>query len=140
MLMRKIVPAFLGLFIALTSTTVSAQVTLSGSTYAQDFNTIGIDSLPIGFTVRTGATTTALGTAVGLTKTATNWNSTTGRYSNYASGNIGSTATTTQQAASADRALGVRQTGAFGDPGAAFVFQVANTTGLTSFTLDFKLQ
>jgi hypothetical protein len=38
-----------------------------------------------------------------------------------------------------DRALGVRQTAAFGDPGAAFGLQITNTTGKTGFSLNFKL-
>jgi hypothetical protein len=124
----------------LLASAASAQVTLSGSSYSQDFNAIGTDSLPAGFTVVTGGNASSLGTAAPLFKGATNWTSTTGRFSNYASGNIGAGATTTLQAAATDRALGVRQTGSFGDPGAGFVFQVANTNGFSSFTLDVKLQ
>src|SRR5690349_20430269 len=107
MLMRNFVPKFLGIFLAFFATTASAQVTLSGPPYIQTFDNIVTDSLPAGFTFRTGATSAALGTAVGYTKAATNWNSTTGRYANYASGDIGSTATTTQQAAAPNRVIGV---------------------------------
>ncbi len=44
------------------------------------------------------------------------------------------------QATATDRALGLRQTGGVADPGGAFVFQIANTTGKINFTLDFSLQ
>jgi hypothetical protein len=34
----------------------------------------------------------------------------------------------------------MRQTGSVGDPGAAFAFQLANTTGKSNLALEFKLQ
>src|SRR5262249_39187372 len=45
------------------------------------------------------------------------------------------------QNAATNRAVGVRQSGAFGDPGAAFVLQLTNTAGLSNlqFTLDFQM-
>ena len=49
-------------------------------------------------------------------------------------------ASASTQNAAADRALSVRQTAALGDPGAAFVAQIANTTGYQSFSLAFQLQ
>ncbi|WP_298413622.1 hypothetical protein, partial [Hydrotalea sp.] len=66
---------------------------------------------------------------------------TSGRFSNYASatGLTASTPATTQNTI-ANRALGVRQTGSFGDPGAAFVFQAVNTKGKKDFALSFNLQ
>lgn len=140
MLMRNFVPKFLGIFLVFFVTSTSAQVTLSGPPYVQTFDNIGTDSLPTGFTVRTGATAAALGTAAPLTKAATPWSNSTGRYSNYAAGGIGSGSTTAQQAAATNRLIGVRESGTFGDPGAAFVFQVANTSSMTGFTLDFELQ
>ena len=36
--------------------------------------------------------------------------------------------------------MGYRQTGSFGDPGAAFVFLIANTNGKSNLQLEFKLQ
>jgi hypothetical protein len=117
-----------------------SQVTLSGTSYSENFNGIG-SGLPTGFTVRTGATATSLGTTQALTVAATAWNNTSGAFKNFASANgLASSATTADQSASTDRSLGIRQTGTFGDPGAAFTFQIVNTAGLTSFQLSFKLQ
>src|SRR5690606_26431816 len=61
---------------------------------------------------------------------------------NYASATgLTSTADSATQVNSTDRALGVRQTSSAGyDPGSAFVFQIANTTGKTGVKLDFLLQ
>lgn len=127
--------------LALLFTSIKAQVFLGTSPFTQNFDTIGTNGLPNGFTVRTGATNTSLGTAVALTTTATSWFSTSGRFSNYASatGLTASTPATTQNTI-ANRALGVRQTGSFGDPGAAFVFQAVNTKGKKDFALSFNLQ
>ena len=45
------------------------------------------------------------------------------------------------QATITNRVLAVRQTQSFGDPGAAFVFQITNTLGFSNltFNLDFSL-
>lgn len=122
-------------------TTVSmAQLTLTSSPYTQDFN--GIENgLPTGWTVRTGATATSLGTAPTFVTTKTGWGSSSGQFSNLASANPPATSSdnTTTQNNNTDRAPGVRQSGNFGDPGAAFVLQLDNTLGLTNFELDFKL-
>ncbi len=56
---------------------------------------------------------------------------------NFASGSdLPSTATTLQQSSSTNRSLGIRQTGSLGDPGGAFVLQLANTSGLNTFKLQ----
>ncbi len=117
-----------------------AQLTLTSSPYTQDFN--GIENgLPTGWTVRTSATATSLGTAPTFVTTKTGWGSSTGQFSNLASANPPATSSdnTTTQNNNTDRAPGVRQSGGFGDPGAAFVLQLDNTLGLTNFELDFKL-
>jgi hypothetical protein len=118
-----------------------AQVTLGTSPYTENFDGIGT-ALPTGWTVRTGATASALGTSQSLTIATTAWNSTTGNFHNSASADSPATATdnTATQAANTDRALSVRQTGSFGDAGAAFVLQLANTTGLVDFDLSFSIQ
>ncbi|WP_316831894.1 gliding motility-associated C-terminal domain-containing protein [Pedobacter aquatilis] len=116
-----------------------AQVSLTTSPYTENFDGIGT-SLPSGFTVRTGATTSALGTATAFTNAATAWSVQTGAFKNFASATAGATATATAQAAATDRALGLRQTAAVGDPSGAFVFQLANTTGKTALKLSFNLQ
>jgi hypothetical protein len=116
-----------------------AQAALGTSPYLETFDGLA-NGLPTGFRIYSGATASSLGTAATLTTAATAWNNTAGAFKNFASADIGSTATSTAQTAATDRALGVRQTGSFGDPGASFVFQVANTTGRTDFALSFKLQ
>ncbi|MFM8914113.1 MAG: hypothetical protein ACKOE6_14545, partial [Flammeovirgaceae bacterium] len=118
----------------------TAQVTLTSSPYTQDFNNIST-GLPSGWTVRTGATATALGSAATPVTAATSWTSTTGNFRNVAAAaGLTATSTVTDQNNSSNRALAVRQTGTFGDPGAAFTFQLTNTTGLSNFQLAFKLQ
>lgn len=124
----------------------SAQLTLSGNSYFENFNAIDT-GLPTGWTVRTGATTGSLGTPAAFNATRTAWGAPAGAFNNYASANnepgtpfTGAEPPATQNAA-ADRAPGVRQNAAFGDPGAAFVLQIANTVNLINFdlTLDFEM-
>ena len=135
--MKTLLLPFILLF---TLSTSFAQVVLGPSPYAQDFNSIG-SGLPVGITVRAGSTASALGTAQSFSTALIAWNNTTGAPKNFASGSdLPATATSTVQNASANRSLGIRQTGTLGDPGAAFVLQLANTTGLNTFKLTFKLQ
>ncbi len=123
----------------LVSSKSTAQVTLTTSPYIQDFNLIG-SGLPTGWTVRTGATASAIGTAATLVTAATSWSSTSGNFRNVASSNnLTSTATSTVQGNSTDRAIAIKQTGTFGDPGAAFALQLSNTSGLSNFSLSFKM-
>ncbi|UOR06622.1 choice-of-anchor J domain-containing protein [Hymenobacter aerilatus] len=124
----------------------TAQATLGNSPYTENFDQLA-NGLPTGFSVRTGASATALGTPATLGTTAapaspTSWNTTSGGFYNYASGTSGltSTATSAEQAAATNRALGIRQTTSLGNPGGAFVFQIDNTTAKTNFALRFKLQ
>ncbi|WP_223652038.1 T9SS-dependent choice-of-anchor J family protein [Hymenobacter psoromatis] len=126
-----------------------AQATLGISPYVETFDNLA-SGLPAGFSVYTAATATSLGTAptaaqLFLTPSATTaWNSVTGGFKNYASATgLNQNADVATQTAAPNRALGVRQTGSFGDGtnvGPAFVFQLANTTGKTDFALSFKLQ
>jgi endonuclease/exonuclease/phosphatase family metal-dependent hydrolase len=116
------------------------QVILTTSPYTQDFNSIS-SGLPTGWTVRTGSTGSALGATATLITTATSWSTSTGNFRNVAAASgLTSASIAADQNNSTNRALAVRQTGAFGDPGAAFVLQLANTSGLTNFQLSFKLQ
>lgn len=139
---------------ALLSTEAKAQLTLTGTSYTQDFNNIA-GGLPLGWTVRTGATATILGTDVTATKyigtvgIGTEWAATSGTFKNAASATafpFFASGTTTLQASETNRSLAVRQVGPTNasfpnsDSGAAFVLQIANTTGLTNFNLSFKLQ
>lgn len=116
------------------------QLTLpAGTTYTENFDGIGT-ALPTGWSVRTGASTSTLGTAQTLTTTATSWADTAGAFKNCAAGEtpLISSSTITAQSGSTDRALAVRPSGAFGDPGAAFTLQLANTSLRTSFSLTLK--
>jgi|GEM_PF-434887 len=124
----------------------------SGTSHTENFNQIGgglatsttntgTTSNGSGFGVYTGATTTSLGTAAAFTSAATAWANTAGAFKNFASATgLAATANATAQAASTNRALGVRQTGSFGDPGASFVFKAANTANRIGFSLTFDLQ
>lgn len=117
-----------------------AQINLSGTSYTQNFDGIG-SGLPTGFSIAANATATSLGTAATFTTAATAWNSTASGFKNFASADgLVSSSSSTIQTASADRALGVRQSGSFGDPGAAIEMQLANTNGFTGFSMNFKLQ
>jgi hypothetical protein len=118
------------------------QLTLSGTSYTQNFNGSTTMAQPTGWTVVTSASAVSLGTTATFPSATTTWASTTGAFGNYASLDAGlaSSATTATQAAATDRALGVRQSSATGfDPGAAFVLHLTNTSGLQSFSYSFKL-
>lgn len=122
----------------------AAILTLSGSSYSQNFDSIG-GGLPTGWTVNTGASASADGTSgATFTSTATTWADNSGEFRNVASADgLTSTASQTTQNASTDRALGIRQTGnpgGFGDPGAAFVVRIDNTLGFSGFSLSLQAQ
>ncbi|HMP82917.1 MAG TPA: immunoglobulin domain-containing protein [Verrucomicrobiota bacterium] len=118
---------------------------LTGTSYSQDFDEVGI-ALPDGWTVRTGASASDLGSVASFSSAHKNWTTTTGSFANYASvvsndstNFLGNESFETQTNA-LDRAAGVRQTGAFGDPGAAFVLRIQDTLGFGGFevSLDFQ--
>ena len=132
------------------------QATLGTSPYVETFDGLA-SGLPAGFNVYTAATTSSLG--VGATAaqliltpgTTTAWNATGPGFKNFASSTaLNSKNPVAVQSAATNRALGVRQTGSFGDgtisannlygAGPAFAFKIENTTGKTDFELRFKLQ
>src|SRR5215207_9307651 len=90
-----------------TTATSYGQIVLSGTSYTETFDNLAT-AAPAGLTLRTGATSTQNGTAVGYTATpgatTTQWANTAGSFKNYASATIGETATAAQQAAATDRA------------------------------------
>ena len=111
--------------------------------YFQDFNGLA-NGLPTGWGVYIDATATSMGipyTLLSDTGASATWSSTARGFKNYASTAAGQGASAATQHATADRALGVRQVGptteAGFDPGAAFVFQIANTVGMENFQLTF---
>ena len=138
----KLLSLVIGLMLC-TASILQAQMTLTGSSYTQSFDSIGT-GYPTGWTVGKTATASALGTSVTLTTTKTAWKSNSGGAFNYASATgltIADTTNLANQTASTNRALGFRQTGNNGgDSGAVFMFQIANTTGLSAFNFAFKLQ
>jgi len=144
--MKKIALLLSGIVVGFAA---NAQLTLSGTSYTQDFDNIET-GLPTGWALFTYASSDSLGTDVSATKyvsAPTRWNWTTGNFRNVASADgLNASSDTTAQNASTDRALAVRQvgytSGAFPgtDSGAAFALQIANTTGFSDFQLSFKLQ
>lgn len=120
---------------------------LSGTSYTQDFDMIG-SGLPLGWRVDSLVNKNAgLGNdAISRFSTsATTWGNTNRGFKNLASADgLLATATTADQNASTDRVLGIRQVSAAGwddkDSLTSVAFQVANTAGLTSFNLQFKIQ
>ena len=108
--------------------------------YSQDFNSIGT-ALPTGWTVRTNASANSIGTPNAFSTSELAWDNTSGAFKNFASATgLTSSSDTTAQDNATNRALGVRTTGGFGDPGAAFTYAF-NTTGQTvsSISLDLML-
>jgi hypothetical protein len=138
MTMKKFVLSLIA--VTTLAATVQGQVAISNLGYTQDFNSIG-SGLPTGWDVRTGATASALGNTASFTTNATSWGETSGAFKNYAaSTGLTETATSSDQSGSTNRALGIRQTGAFGDPGASFNFHFS-TLGVqvTSISLDLMM-
>ena len=135
----------ISLIFSLITSIIQAQAVLTTSPYSESFDGIAT-ALPVGWTLRTGATATALGNvSAAFNKNTVAWNSTAGAFKNFASADLTASAaadTTANglQKTTSDRALGIRQTSGFGDNGAAFVLQLANTSGKTNFVLKFKLQ
>lgn len=117
----------------------SAQVSLSGTTYSENFDSITSNGLPAGWSVYTDATSSSLGSAASFnTATKVSWGTSTGGFRNVASSTgLTSSSSSTDQGDSGNRALGIRQTSSFGDPGASFAFNMS-TTGysVTSINMD----
>lgn len=125
---------------------VSGQAILSGTNYTQTFDQIG-SGLPVGWSVRTNATATNLGTAALFNTANVSWATQTGQFGNAAGttnnllGIAKGTETSAQQGGFTNRGPCVRLTATFGDPGAAFVFQIANTLGFSNlvFSVDLNM-
>lgn len=139
--MKKTITIFLSLILViLMGFNTKAQITLTGTSYLQDFD--GISSgFPTGWTIKLHATSTSLGSDTVLTTTKTKWNSTTRGAFNYASADgLTAASDSSAQANSTDRVIGMRQISSVGDPGVAFTMQIANTTNMNTFGMTFKLQ
>jgi fibronectin-binding autotransporter adhesin len=108
--------------------------------YSQNFNNLG-SGLPTDWSVRTSASSSSLGTSQAFTTTQISWADTGATFKNYASATgLTSSSDLDAQNASTDRALGARQSGSFGDPGASFNYAFS-TTGevIESISLDLML-
>lgn len=141
------------LSIAVCAFAAKAQYTLTGSTYIQNFDGLNTTATawPTGWFGNTGATSTSLGTAGKAYPAAdkgTYWDTVDcvsyivgGAFKSSASADSAKdTSTCAEQQAFPDRAFSVRQSSSFGDPGAAFEFELSNTSGYKSFAIAFELQ
>lgn len=127
--------------LAAVSLSGSGQVILSGTGYVEGFD--GIDSgLPSGWSVRTNASATSLGSPAVFNVSPTAWSSSSGQFANYASTvsndgtNFAGSESSSIQSGCTNRCPAVRQTGSFGDPGAAYVLELQDTRGLVDFALS----
>ncbi|RYZ23808.1 MAG: hypothetical protein EOO16_03430 [Chitinophagaceae bacterium] len=114
------------------------------SPYSINFNSLS-SGLPAGVRVGTTSSATAVDTSAALVTTATQlyWNATGGGWKSLASATsptVTQGSGNTEQDASTDRVLAVRQTGSIGDPGASVSFILANTTGKNNLKFEFELQ
>jgi len=118
----------------------AAQVVLGPSPYTQNFNSIG-SGLPSGWSVRAVTNPANFGVPAIYNAAPVGWASIVWNFENLASCNAPASITDNDatQASRSDRALGVRKAADVGNPGGAFVFQVANTVGLSNFMMNFKL-
>jgi len=122
------------------------QIVLTGTNYSQHFDSLDL-GLPPGWTVRTNADAISPGTPVIFNPAAKSWGSAAGEFGNFASvtNNTGALAgygdSAATQSAFTNRALGLRQTSSFGNPGAAFMLQLDNAVGLSNlvFTADLLM-
>ncbi len=137
----------------------NAQLTLSGTSYTQNFDGIG-SGLPTGWSVYSGAGANYIGNITSLNTSTTMYPSVlrpdtsciagvvVGGFKNYPSANVSSAGDDYCAGLLnyTNRALGVRQVSPTNashpnlDSGAAFVLQLANTTDAKNFNLSFKLQ
>ena len=136
-MIRKITRLFMGLMVLLPVVSWG-QMTLGTSPYIQNFDSLGVSGLPTGWTVVTSATATSLGSPSSVVTDV--WANTSGNFRNVAAAESPQTSasSTGVQNAATDRALAIRPSGSFGDPNGAFLFQIANTTGKTGFSLSLK--
>jgi hypothetical protein len=127
-------------------------ITLTGTSYTNAFDTFEADfGTPGEWFTYTGATATSSGTlytwnSMNYTAVSNYWRNTSGRFANQASTysyigltNFLGTEGRDIQTNEPNRCLAVRQTGSLGDPGAAFVFKIADTLDRKDFQLYVDL-
>ncbi|SFQ43598.1 DUF5689 domain-containing protein [Parafilimonas terrae] len=116
-------------------------IELTASPFTLNFDNIAA-GLPQGVFVKTASSSTSVGADGVYSGNQSSWSNTSSGFKNYASAtSLNAASSSTEQNASTNRALGVKQTGSTGfDPGAAFLFEINNTTGKTNISLNFLLQ
>lgn len=126
---------------------LGAQIVLSGTSYSQNFNSLG-SGLPTGITCRTPISATDNGYSIVPSPTPKEWHNASlqGNFYNFASatGMTGSEDVATQNAA-LNRSLGIRQSGSYGDASSnpptppCFLFTISSTPGFTGFAMSLDL-
>ena len=126
---------------------LGAQIVLSGTSYSQNFNSLG-SGLPTGITCRTPISATDNGYSIVPSPTPKEWHNASlqGNFYNFASatGMTGSENVATQNAA-LNRSLGIRQSGSYGDASSnpptppCFLFTISSTPGFTGFAMSLDL-
>lgn len=116
-------------------------IELTTSPFILNFDNIAA-GLPQGVFVKTASSSTSIGINGVFSGSQSSWSNTSSGFKNYASASgLIASSSSTDQNASTNRALGVKQTGSTGfDPGTAFMFEINNTAGKANFTLKFLLQ
>lgn len=116
-------------------------IELTTSPFALNFDNIAT-GLPQGVLVKISSSATSAGIDGAFSSSQSSWSNTSSGFKNYAGATgLSATSDVTAQNASANRALGVKQTSATGyDPGAAFVLEINNTSGKTNLSVNFLLQ
>lgn len=119
-----------------------AQVVLSGSSYFQNFDSLG-SGLPDGWTVRTGASVNSTGSAWSVRpRDETSWATNTEEFRDVGSAqSLPSGTSVDAQRGSTNHALGVRQGGSFAtDPGASFQFSFdASAVSINSLSIELQM-
>ncbi|MEP6465999.1 MAG: DUF5689 domain-containing protein [Parafilimonas sp.] len=116
-------------------------IELTSSPVTINFDNIST-GLPKGVLVKLSSSSTSIGIDGAFSGSQSSWSNTSSGFKNYASATgLSSSGTSTDQNASLNRALGVKETGSTGyDPGAAFIFEINNTSGKANLSLNFLLQ
>jgi hypothetical protein len=144
MKIRQFIPVVVAVgLLPWTTLNLKAQLTLAGTNYVQTFDNLD-SGLPGGWMVCTNAHATNLGTAVTFATNHISWSSISGQFQNCAgTGNAGTnllgSESSTAQNNYTNRALAIRQGTSFGDPGAAFVLNLTNTSHQAGFQLELDL-
>lgn len=108
----------------------------AGNRHAIDFNSIA-SGLPAGWTVRENATDSTIGDLLIFDATPQTWSNPSGGFKNVASSDgLNVSSNSNAQNNSSNRALGIRQTNSFGDPGASFMWTIDNTLGRENLSIE----